>query len=168
MANIEKKKDYINTYTPMKSMRLYKNVKTSLQAINCGAETIGQIMRATSYDYLIAFINVWLIDLNEYLNLKNKLTPNQIEQISNYIIDDYSYLNIADFNLVFSGIKKGYYGQFFESIDGLKIMTIFEKYANKRANEVFESGLNEHNNYKEFDVERIEDSKSIKDLLNKG
>ena len=77
------------------------------------------------------------------------MSPEQIEKTSRFILEDYYYLKIADIYFVFTEAKKGRYGEFYESLDGAKIMSWFDKYVEQRAEFCFEKGMREHEKTKD-------------------
>ena len=140
MSNIEKfksgglatKEQFLNQYSPGKCMRIFKNADSPALTIKSGAPTLGSIKKQYSEDFLIAYIAVWIVNLNDFVNASQKMNPAQIEETATLIFQDYYYLNLADINLMFKRIKKGEFGQLFSSIDGMKILSWFEKYAGER------------------------------------
>lgn len=148
MDKLIKKEEYIIKYSVTNSNKLFKGIKTSLKAYQTDCETIGQLKKKTNEQSIIDYLSVWIINLIEFLSLKNSLNSEQIQETAYFIISDYPYLKISDLYLIFTNIKKGKYGQFYESINGLKIMSIFEQYCNERAESIYESGLNDHLNNK--------------------
>lgn len=77
---------------------------------------------------------VWITNLNAPLNIKSQMCKNQIEECAFYILDDYHYLKMVDFKLFFSDIKKGEYGQIYESLSISKILGWLKKYVINRSN----------------------------------
>ena len=56
-------------------------------------------------------------------------------------------MNLADINLIFKRIKKGEFGQLYTELDGVKILSWFEKYANERASTAVENSLSFASSY---------------------
>jgi len=162
--------DFIKEYSPLNCLRKLKDIKTPVQAAKSEIISIARIKKEKSEDYVLLYIQMWLINLNDYLNLSRKMTPYQMEEISIMILDDYYYYKISDFYLVFSGIKKGKYGKFYESIDGLKIMDIFMQYSEERMNSYYSGEVNTDSKYKDNEPERKglnPLSDSIKEIFNR-
>lgn len=112
-----------------------------------------------------AYIQLWLVDLNECLNLNRPLKEHHIEQIAFMIMQSYKNISIADLNLIFSKAKKGGYGQFFESLSMPKVLGWFEEYYNDRADTAGEIARRKHD---QFTVdERRSNSNRIESFKNK-
>ena len=133
------------------SIEKFKNVKTSIDAYKSDSSSLAKIRKENGEKNALALIKMWLISLNDFVNTSRKLTPGQINEIALYIITDYYFLKVSDVYLVITDIKKGKYGQLYESLDGVKILSFFENYVNERINLIFNENLRDHDNltYKE-------------------
>ncbi len=148
------KDQFLNQYAPGKCLRLYSKVNTPELAIKCEAPTLGSIRRNYTEDFQIAFTAVWIVNLNDFVNVSRKMTPEQIEETATIIVQEYPYFNLADINLIFRKIKKGEFGQLFAELDGVKILTWFEEYAQYRARTATELSMSFGNRFKE-DLPRV-------------
>lgn len=144
--------DIIKKCTPDILIEKFNKIQTIENAIQSNQKTLSFYKKQYNREYVINYINLWIISLNEFITV-NKMTPNQIKETSNYIYNDYYYLNLADIYLIFTKIKKGEFGQIYGSIDGLKILTFFQKYASDRAN------ICENNSIIESDKIKYQESK---------
>jgi hypothetical protein len=124
---------FLEEYNVGKCIRKYSKTDSSALALKSGAPSLANVMRTYGDDYIIAYIAMWLIGLNDFLNIKRKLNDPQIEELSFMLYQEYYYLNLADINLIFRKIKRGDYGQMYESIDGHKLLLWFEEYSSERA-----------------------------------
>lgn len=70
---------------------------------------------------------MWLIELNDDSNVKNKMTDAQMEFTAMRIYETYS-LKVTDLTLFFRNIKEGVYGQFYENLSREKIMEWLAEY----------------------------------------
>jgi len=140
-------------------------VKTAVQAFKTGTPTLVSMELDAGRKTVINYIKIWLISLNDYLNVTRKLQPAQINEIAHYIYSEYYYLQIADIYLVFTDIKKGKYGQLYEGLDGIKLLSFFNQYAQERSESIFYEGLNDHAKTKEFELKRTNNAKRIHELM---
>lgn len=124
---------FMSAYAPVKCLRVFQKDNTPALAIKSEAPTLGSIRRKYSEDFQIAYVSVWIVNLNDFVNALRKMSPEQIDETATIIVQEYPYLNLADINLVFRKIKKGEFGQLFAEIDGMKILSWFEQYASERA-----------------------------------
>lgn len=123
---------FLDNYSPGKCLRLFSKATTPALAIKCQAPTLASIRKNYSEDFMIAYIAVWIVNLNDFVNASRKMSPSQMEETAFMIYQEYYYLNLADINLVFRKIKKGEFGQLFAELDGMKLLSWFEKYKMER------------------------------------
>lgn len=124
---------FMSEYAPGKCLRTFHRENTPALTISSSAPTLASIRREYSEDFQIAYVSVWIVNLNDFVNALRKMSPEQIEETATIIVQEYPYLNLADINLVFRKIKKGEFGQLFAEIDGMKVLSWFEQYASERA-----------------------------------
>ncbi len=147
MANLEiyKKPKGIEKYptpesfinlSPKAANRDLRHIKTEKDILvsvkNSETPSIAKIKKHHGEDSVISFIVIWLMDLNMSMNIKNTMPDDQLEECAFFILEDYYYLTMADFKLFFSGIKKGKYGQTYESLSMSKILEWLESYVISR------------------------------------
>jgi len=147
LKKINKKKIEVfkeENYFPEIISRKYSVVRTPLQALGQDSKSLAIIKKENSEENILSIIHVWIMDLNEYLNLKTRMNANQIKQTALFILDDFYYFKISEINLLFSRIKKGFYGSFYESLDGAKILGYFDKYDKERMQAVDDDNYYNH------------------------
>lgn len=132
------------TYNPKNCMRLFSQVNSIEKSINENSPWLWQVVKEQGTEKTEAFIKLWLINLNESLNLKRPLSEDQIDETAFSIVQDFKNLSIADINLIFSRAKKGYYGEFYDSISMAKIISFFRKYFEERMLTYAEMYRNKH------------------------
>jgi hypothetical protein len=128
----------------------FKHVNTLELAIKDDCDSLALINKKVGKSISINIIKIWLVKLNEYLNISRKMNPDQINETADLIYDEFYYLKISDIALLMKRIKTGYYGQFYESIDGMKLMDMFYKYAQERMN-THVSNIDKENNEIKYD-----------------
>lgn len=143
----------IKKHSPEVIMKQFRKIKTINDCIVSGQKTLSSIRKEKDYEYSVKYLSLWLISLNEYLNVSRKMSAEQIQETASYIYDEYHYFNIADVYLVFTKIKKGEFGDLYESIDGVKVLKFFKMYAEQRAN------IFEEMNIKQSDNKKYQDEK---------
>lgn len=169
MSNIEKissgelatPDQFLNNYSPGKCLRIFQKTNTATLALKSETPTLASIRKNYSEDFLIAYIAVWIVNLNDFVNASRKMSPMQIEETAVMIYQEYYYLNIADVNLVFRKIKKGEFGQLFAELDGIKILSWFEKYNQERMQVCISNEISKAFEYTD-DFERTNNSENEK------
>lgn len=134
----------IQKYYPNNAIVELKKVNSIDLCLKSETPSLSLINKENGNDKTLALIEIWILDVNDFLNVNRKMNTPQIKQTALMILTDFYYFKIADINLVFQNAKKGYYGALYESLDGLKIYQWFEKYALDRANIAFQENLRQH------------------------
>lgn len=161
-------KEFLMEHTVPQCLRKLRTVNTPALAIKSEMPTLGALKKAYSEDFMLAYIELWLVNLNDFINVSRKMNPAQMQELSVMIYQDYYYFNLADINLVFSKIKKGEFGPLYESIDGAKVLACFQKYVVKRESAAFDTGLEEHRLTKPTKDERRNNALKIKQAYKKA
>lgn len=126
----------------------FKHVNTVALAVNDSCDSLAAIKKKVGKNISLNILKIWLINLNDFLNISRKMNPTQVDETVNLIYDEFYYFKISDIALLMKRIKTGHYGQFYESIDGMKLMDMFYKYAQERVNGFIEETERERNERK--------------------
>ena len=163
-SQLATKDQFLSNFAPGKCLRLYSKVDSPALAMQSEAPTLASIRKNYSEDFQIAFTAVWIVNLNDFINAKRKMTPVQIEETATMIVQDYPYFNLADINLVFRKIKKGEFGELFAELDGVKILSWFEAYSQERARTAADQSMSNSESFKKEgeDLPRLSDRSSEK------
>ncbi len=129
---------------PGQLMVQLKKFDSPAKCVSSDTPALAIIKKDKGEKSILTIIQIWISDCNDFLNLARKMSSEQISQTANMVLADFYYMNIADINLVFTRAKKGYYGEMYQSLDGLKIYQWFEKYSNERAQTVYDDKVKEH------------------------
>jgi len=148
---------FMSEYAPAKCLRVFQKENTPALTLNSSAPTLASIRREYSEDFQIAYVSVWIVNLNDFVNALRKMSPEQIEETATIIVQEYAYLNLADINLVFRKIKKGEFGQLFAEIDGMKVLSWFEQYARERMRTAADISMSQAGHFKQ-DLPRMSDT----------
>jgi len=138
------KEQFLKEFAPRTCMVQLRNITTLEMAVKSDLNQLATLVKQFDRDFVISYLQLWIIDLNEFLNLTNRMTAEQIKDTAELIYQDNFNLNIADVNLVFTNAKKGVYGQLYGSIDGSKLLRWFAEYRNYRAEYYFDNSFREH------------------------
>ncbi len=113
----------------------YSNIRKLEDCQNPKFLKLREIINIFDREIAIEFLKTWIIQLNEYFNLKNegKLTGRQAEEVAMNILDDYSFLNLPELTILFRNIRKGRYGQIYGRISGLEIYRWVQDFAIERS-----------------------------------
>lgn len=165
MSNIEiyqsqlpaKQEHFAVQFTPQKCLVAFNKVNSPALCMQSQAPTLGNIRKQYSDDFVIAYIALWIDNLNDFVNASRKMSPAQMEETAVILFQEYYYFNLADINLVFRKIKKGEFGQLFAELDGVKILYWFEAYAHDRMRTAADASESASDQYRQ-DLPRISDN----------
>jgi len=151
---IATKDQFLQSFTIKNCIVKFKSVSTPMLSLQTNAPSLALVKKLHSEDFILAYIEMWLIDLNDFLNVTRKMNEPQIKQTALFIIQEYYYYKISDLNLIFKRIKNGAYGILYESIDGAKILNYFSEYSKERVNSSIDLQENTIPDYKDDNHER--------------
>lgn len=120
------------------------NPKSMTDAINSISPGLSVYNKFSGETKTRALIVIMVGDLVRFFNVGKSMNAVQIAQTSDLIFDEYFYFNIEDFKLCFNLVKKGYFGQVYDRIDGQVILNWLRTYSNDRADNCFDANYNQH------------------------
>lgn len=112
---------------------------------------MGTVKKVYGDDFAQAYIETWIVNISEFVNIGKNMNENQIYETAQMILDSYPYFTLADINLIFKKAKKGDFGQIYDRLDGQIIFSWFTKYNSLRCSESEEQSINQANFFKERD-----------------
>ena len=120
-------------FNPSVQIKCAMNVERSLTG---DAPTIRQLL----YSYQIEQLQVWmmaqLLDLNEYVGVKNKMETAQMKALANVLIVESYYLKASEMLLFFYKLKAGDFGGFYGAVDPQKVGECLIAFKNWRSLEL--------------------------------
>lgn len=131
-SQIALREQFIKENTISNSIKKYSNVSNALTAYSCDSIELAMIRKELGSEYQLKYIMMWLVDLNEFINAKFKMSADQIKGTAQLIADTFYYFKISEFYFALKCIKKGIYGKLYESLDGMKIMDWLSQYDQQR------------------------------------
>ena len=82
------------------------------------------------------WLSIQLNNLSEFTGVKDKLTEVQIDELSDLILAQYWYLNVAEVMYYLQQVKAGRYGRFYGAVDAMAITTGLLKFLDERRKEI--------------------------------
>lgn len=129
-------------------MKKYRQCTTELACIESNAPTIADIKNSFGYDYIQAYIEMWIVNLRMFFNVGKAMTDEQTYMTAELIVDTFYNLNIADVNLIFKNAKLGKYGKIYDRLDGNIILEMFQRYFDERCEVAAERSIREAHSYR--------------------
>lgn len=131
--------------------------------MNSDTPTIATFKREKNREFTKSLLMVWIVYLNSMLNLNKPMTEDQIEMVSDEIINEFYALKISDLTLLFKRIISGAYGEFYESISPAKLLSYFREYFNERCDFAEQESQRQHKDLKSD--ETFNYTKSVRRIL---
>lgn len=128
----------------------------------CDMPALIEVEKAYGYEFLQAYLEGWIVNLREFVNVGKKMTDMQTFETAMIILQDYKYLTIADINLLFKRAKSGYYGKLYDRLDGQIILDWFRLYDKERTAAAVEDSINEASKYNADCYERTSEQTLVK------
>lgn len=112
----------------MSNIEIYKK-NHSPEIYKCPGQTLAEIAKENGENVSYAIIIKHIIDFNEFTNVKVKMNKSQIEETAVIMFSDWGHkLKEVDIIHFFGQLKRGRYGELFESLDGCKLLKWFNAY----------------------------------------
>ena len=154
-----------------------EKIQKVCRKINCFDEiltsnlpSLGAIKKKFGNDFIQAYIEGWIVNLREFLNLGNGMNDLQTRETAMIIVDEFYNLNLADINFIFKNAKFGRYGQLYSRLDGQIIVSWFDEHFNKRCKAAAELSILESDKFKNDNFNRTSSkikNDEIKTLIEK-
>jgi len=137
-------KNILQRYNPDDTMFELINIKTLPQCLSSKTPALAELKRDSGEEKVLTLLEMWILDVNKFFNMNNKMSPVQIKQTALMVLQDFYYFKIADINYLFTQAKKGKYGEMYGSLDGSKIYRWFESHDIERSEEKYFNSLKQH------------------------
>ena len=147
-------------------MKFSNKLATIDKAMNAEAPTIGMFQRERSREFTVSLLMIWLVYLNNILNLKKPMTEEQIEMCAEEILNEFYTLKVSDLTLLFKRIISGAYGEFYESLSVQKVLSYFRDYFEERCQLAEQQSLRKHQDISSDDAFNF--SNNLKRLMQPG
>lgn len=121
---------FIEKFNPDFCSERYDNLNTQELALKSRTIKLIEIEYAYDKDTVIDFIRAWLLNTSLYVRLQ--VDNHLLKDISRELYKEIFMLNITEFNLFFSKLKRGHYGNLYGRFDGMTICNAAIEYRIKR------------------------------------
>ena len=130
--------------------------------------SIATVKRKFGDDFIQAYIEGWVVNIREFINVGKKMTDEQTRETAILIVDEYYNMNLADINLIFKNAKLGKYGKYYDRLDGQIILSWFEQHFSERCKLAAEESIREAENYKDDPFQRTSTSVKMNEFIKKS
>jgi len=145
-------------------LKVYRSLNLVEECLKSKSPTLARTKREKGLEFTEAFLQAWLINLNEILNLNKPMTETQIILCTQEVLNNYSAMNVSDLTLLFKRIMRGEFGEFYESLSIPKVLTFFRDYYEERLKTA--AGISLQNHLEQKSNDPLDISKNIKRIWN--
>jgi hypothetical protein len=131
-------------HLPDKACKELREIKTVQDALAVKTPSLARLRKEKGAEYVGGCLELWIVYLQEFLNLKTKMNERMILGLVEMVLDDFPQLTIADIKIIITRAKKGQYGELYESLSPHKVYKWFESYFNERCEEAERQFLSDH------------------------
>lgn len=125
--------------------------------------SLARIRKESSEEFAEDYIKIWLLELNELLNVSKPMNEKQIDFTAKMILQENPLLTVADIKLVINNAASGKYGKDYNRVDSAVICEWFRKHWDERMNAAEMSSLEEHSkNKRQPDMPRVSQMEKAK------
>lgn len=151
-------KQALSNYLPENFLPKVKALTTIKQVLEYKTSSLAKIKKFVGTVRTEALIKVYLIRLNELLDLKKPLSEDAINEIASILTAEYYNLSMTDIVFVTNQAMKGKYGELYESLTIPKVLKWFETHFEERCNTAEQMSNEErHLHHSHFGRERSSD-----------
>lgn len=94
--------------------------------------TLWEIRETYGMDCLRDWMAAMVMDLNDFCNVRDKMTSTQKDEAAHILSCEYGHLNVAEAALFFTKVKSGVFGEFYGILDTVRLMAIMRKFIVER------------------------------------
>lgn len=123
--------EFLNTFNPDRQ----KEFCTKANITKCyfgSAPTLAELNRVYGSKAAVSWLAPQLYNLSEYCGCKEKITPQQMDELAHIIADKYYYLKATELMLFFYRFKQGEYGRFYGAVDPITIVASIKDFIVER------------------------------------
>lgn len=132
LANTYSPTAFCETYSPDLQSRLMIVKSISELSMIEGCPKLGDVSLAYGIEGARAWLKCHLLRVNSFVGAKQKLTDQQLHDLSDQIACEYPYLNIAELCCFFGRLRSGKYEEFFGSVDPMQILKSLDTFCRER------------------------------------
>ena len=157
------KNQFLTDFSIQKIQKQCNSIDTVNGILKAELPTIVSIKRKFGIDFIQAYIEGWIVNIREFINVGKKMTDQQTQETAMLIVNEYYNLNLADINYIFKNAKLGRYGKYYDRLDGQVILSWFDEHFRNRCMVAADESVREADNFKDVNYKRTSDTLKLND-----
>lgn len=162
------KQTFLNDFSLIKVQQKCRRIENFPDILKSGMPSIATVKRKFGDDFIQAYIEGWVVNIREFINVGKKMTDEQTRETAILIVDEYYNMNLADINMIFKNAKLGKYGKYYDRLDGQIILSWFEQHFSERCRLAAEESIREAENYKDDPFQRTSTYVKMNEFIKKS
>lgn len=137
VENIKKQYGNANNFLSVFNKNIQPVVATNIERAYLGtAPSLYLAQQAYNQQLIIAWLMAQLENLNDFIGVNQKMTFMQMEETAQIILCNFHFLKVTEIHLFLHRLKSGQYGEFYGSIDPIRITNSLRIFLKERNNEI--------------------------------
>ncbi len=135
--SIKKQYGDANSFLSVFNKNIQPIVATNIERAYLGtAPSLSLAQQAYNKQLIIAWLMAQLENLNDFIGVNQKMTLLQMQETAQIIFSNYHFLKVTEIHLFLHRLKSGQYGEFYGSIDPIRITNSLRIFLKERNNEI--------------------------------
>lgn len=130
---------FCETYNPDLQSRLMIVKSIAELSMIDGCPKLGDVTLAYGLEGARAWLKCHLLKVNGFVGVKQKITDEQLLDLSDQIACEYPYLNIAELCCFFGRLRSGKYEEFFGAVDPMQILKSLDTFCRDRRKDILKA-----------------------------
>lgn len=157
---ISSKEDFVLKFNPKEMNQSFGQITKMNQAIEADKNSIAYYRANFSENTVLSTLKMHLLSLQMSLNVHQKLSEEQIDEIAFEIMNLYYHLSMVEIHFIFKKAKRGEFGKINYAINMPDVMQWFSTYAEQRTSYFMQRSDSEGNQNKQ----NVESSSKLDEL----
>lgn len=120
------------SYHNLRDRRKKKGLATLKDCVKQPFASLRNIAEAFEPESAVLVAKVLVTNLNDNLNI-NRMEPEQVFECAELIFEEYPQIKLTELHEFFRRVKSAYYGEYYGSIDCVKLMSDFRQFLKDRS-----------------------------------
>ena len=135
---------FLKDLSPGRALSVLKDVRSVPDVWRAKTPSLAALKNHYGEDFPVDYMALWLIQINDMLNLTNKMSGAQIDITARLIFNENPMLTIADIKVVFDRAVSGSFGEIYNRLDSAIVCKWFRDYWDERLNTAADHSIEQH------------------------
>jgi hypothetical protein len=138
----------LTEYSVTQCLSKFRDIRDFTAVFQSKTPSLARMVKEIGFDVVSAWIEMWLINMRESINIGKKMTDSQCQETAMLILEEYPLIKIADIHLIFRMAKTNQFGIIYDRLDCTVVLNWFKTYFEQRLIAAENQSIREHDNIK--------------------